>query len=229
MAGQRSRPHPSDSRAAARLGVRPASRGAPTQSGRQTDNPLPEGEGVASLSPPSSEELERAYASGLRFLASRPRSASEMRRRLSRQYAPDTVDSTIRLFEGAALLDDAAFATYWVDQRQQFSPRGPRALRAELRQKGIASGLADAAIEPAAASEGESAYRAGLRHARRLSADNEVAFSRSLAAYLARRGFGSGAIRSSVRRLWNATQEGAAGAVGASRAGPSRNPPDQVG
>ncbi len=37
------------------------------------------------------------------------------------------------------MLDDAAFATQWVESRDRARPRGERALRQELRQKGIDS------------------------------------------------------------------------------------------
>ena len=39
--------------------------------------------------------------------------------------------------EARGLIDDAQFAAYWVEQRQTFRPRGSRALRFELRAKGV--------------------------------------------------------------------------------------------
>ena len=39
--------------------------------------------------------------------------------------------------EAQGYLDDHAFARFWVENREQFRPRGRRALAYELRQKGV--------------------------------------------------------------------------------------------
>ncbi len=44
------------------------------------------------------------------------------------------------------MLDDEAFARAWVESRDRARPRGERALRAELRQKGVADRAMAAAL-----------------------------------------------------------------------------------
>jgi regulatory protein len=148
------------------------------------------------------DQSERAYQSALHFLAPRPRSRAEVSRRLrERGYPPPAIDGAIARLEHYRFVDDQQFAEYWVGQRQSFHPRGPRALRAELRQKGVDTQTVDAAVQPAAEAQDESAYRAALKKARSLQLLDEREFNRQLYAFLARRGFEFDAIRTSVRRL----------------------------
>jgi regulatory protein len=103
--------------------------------------------------------------------------------------------------EQVGLLDDVKFAAFWVDQRQTFSPRGARALRAELAAKGVASALIDSAVQPARDAEDDLAYRAAARQARRKVSVRGASEDRWLMAYLERRGFGATSIRSAITRL----------------------------
>ena len=73
-----------------------------------------------------------------RFLATRPRSRWEVQRRLARTTAdPATVERTLARLEEMGLVDDAAFARWWREQRDRHAPRGRRMLEAELRAKGV--------------------------------------------------------------------------------------------
>ncbi len=73
-----------------------------------------------------------------RFLEPRARSEAEVRGRLRHAgYRPELVDAAItRLYE-LGMLDDAAFARAWIESRDRARPRGERAIRQELAQKGI--------------------------------------------------------------------------------------------
>lgn len=154
----------------------------------------------------------RAYERALRFLAPRPRSVAEVRRHLTRHgFTPEAVDAAIDRLIDRGYLDDQAFARYWISQRQAFSPRGARALRAELRQKGIDTDTLSAALAPLETEQEDAAMRAGLKYARRAPLD-ERAFSQSVSAFLLRRGFDYGTVRSAVRRLWEARCFGSSGA-----------------
>jgi regulatory protein len=139
----------------------------------------------------------------LRFLAQRPRTEQEVRRRLQRAGADETaVEGVLDRLRQHGLVDDTAFAQYWVEQRQTFRPRGARLLRAELRQHGIDSAAAEAAAGTTEASATEDAYRAAAKRARQLGAADERAFKSRLAQFLARRGFAWDTISSAVDRLW---------------------------
>ena len=73
-----------------------------------------------------------------RFLEVRSRSVFEVRRRLGGAgYRADLVDGAIARMTELGMLDDEAFARTWVESRDRARPRGERAIREELRLKGI--------------------------------------------------------------------------------------------
>ncbi|MCA1646933.1 MAG: recombination regulator RecX [Chloroflexi bacterium] len=139
----------------------------------------------------------------LRFLAQRPRTEQEVRRRLERAGVDDAaILGVLAQLRQHRLVDDTAFAQYWVEQRQTFRPRGARLLRAELRQHGIDAAAAEAAAGTTAATAADDAYRAAQKRARQLTAADERAFKSRLAQFLARRGFDWETIARVVNRLW---------------------------
>jgi regulatory protein len=139
----------------------------------------------------------------LRYLAQRPRSEQEVRRRLRRAgVAEEAVDGVVAQLQQHGLVDDAAFAQYWLEQRQTFRPRGARLLRAELRQHGISTQVASAAADELATSADEDAYRAAYKRAQHLPSADERAFKSRLSQFLARRGFDWEVISSAVERLY---------------------------
>ncbi|MDQ6669817.1 MAG: recombination regulator RecX [Chloroflexota bacterium] len=139
----------------------------------------------------------------LRYLAQRPRSEQEVRQRLRRAgVAEDAADGVLAQLRQRGLVDDEAFAQYWLEQRQTFRPRGARLLRAELRQHGIAADLVTAAADELAGSADEDAYRAAQKRARYLATADERAFKARLSQFLLRRGFGWEAISPAVERLY---------------------------
>ena len=73
-----------------------------------------------------------------RFLEARSRSVHEVRRRLGGAgYRPDLVEGAIARMTDLGMLDDEMFARAWVESRDRARPRGERAIREELRLKGI--------------------------------------------------------------------------------------------
>jgi len=169
------------------------------------------------LTPADVERLrERDEAAGyfndaLRFLSFRPRSLSEIERYLHGRGADEVkVTEALERLKRTGLVDDEAFARYWVENRDAFSPRGSRALQAELRAKGvgrehIAEALAEAEDE---VSEDERAYQAALKRARSLSRADEESFRRRLYGFLQRRGFDYETTRKTTDRLWQEGTEG---------------------
>jgi regulatory protein len=156
----------------------------------------------------SRDHGQRAYDQALHFLAPRPRSVAEIRQRLQKHgHEPTVVDPTLQRLADRHFVDDDEVASYWVGQRQAHRPRGPRALRSELRGKGVDTGVVDRAIETALVDQESDAYRAGERKARALSSADEHAFRQTLSTYLVRRGFDYDAVRATVGRLWAETKE----------------------
>lgn len=148
--------------------------------------------------------VEEAYNRALHFLSYRPRSRAELEEYLEKRGVnePQIERITGRL-ERAGLLDDEAFAKYWVENRERFRPRGLRALRYELRNKGIGDDTIEEAL--AAVDVSESAYRSAGKKARQLRNTDQQTFCRKLVEYLARRGFSYEVAREAAERLWTET------------------------
>ena len=146
------------------------------------------------------------YAAALRFLATRPRSRSEVRRRLLRprpNHPPPDPEAVARVLErltDANLLNDEEFAAFWVENRERFSPRSARALGAELRQRGVDRATVDAATD--ATRDDERALEAGRQRLRSVAGLDYRAFRERLGGFLLRRGFGYAVAGRAVRSLW---------------------------
>ncbi len=142
-----------------------------------------------------------------RLLESRPRSVAEVRRRLvSAGYRPDLVDAAVQRLVALGYLDDDAFARSWVESRDRARPRGERALRQELRLKGVDAEVVDAVLEQRDDAELAAAGRLLERqlHALARVADPRARRQRAYAV-LARNGFDPD-VASSAVRAWLATQ-----------------------
>jgi regulatory protein len=151
-------------------------------------------------------DVETAYNQTLNYLSYRPRSRAEVVAYLEKRgISDDQIGLLAGRLERAGLLDDEAFALYWVENRERFRPRGARALRYELRAKGIAEALIDRAL--ASINSSASAYRAARRKAEQLSHLDQPAFKRKLVEYLARRGFDYDVAQEVADRYWVALPE----------------------
>ncbi len=147
------------------------------------------------------DSFQKAYNRALRFLSYRPRSEVEMRRYLQGKKVPPPIEAeVVERLTAAGLLDDQAFARYWVENRESFNPRGRHALRYELRQKGLREETIALALEDI--DEEESAYRALISRARRMPPLDRGAFRKKLSSFLQRRGFSYEAIRAAIERTW---------------------------
>ena len=127
---------------------------------------------------------------------------AEVRRRLSdNQLHTHTIDEVVDRLSQADLLNDEAFARYWLENRDTFKPRSSRALRYELRQKGIADAVIDAILT--SYGEDDAAYRAALGQAQKLTRQIKDAFvlRSTLLDFLSRRGFSFDTARTAVDRL----------------------------
>jgi regulatory protein len=148
----------------------------------------------------SVDEGGRAYESALRFLSYRPRSRSEVARRLAKHgFSEPAIEAAIDRLIRSRLLDDRAFAEYWIGNRERFKPRGRYALRHELRQKGVPSEIVDALLEEV--DEADGAYRAALQRLDRWRRLDSGTLYRKISAYLQRRGFGYAVIQQVWERI----------------------------
>jgi regulatory protein len=104
----------------------------------------------------------------------------------------------------AGLVDDAAFAEAWVENRRAFRPRGVAGLRAELRRKGVGTEQIDLAL--AGYDEMAAAHAALQPVIRRWKIDTWEEFRRRASGHLARRGFTFDTVSRVVRAVWRASR-----------------------
>lgn len=146
------------------------------------------------------DQRETAHRHAVRLIAQRPRSERELEIRLERQgLEPGDIQAVVQRLRDAGLADDLAFARAWIENRMAFRPRGVRALRSELRSKGVAGRVITRALEDF--DESEAARRAGEQGARKYQHLSPEAYRRRLSAYLSRRGFEEHTISPLVREL----------------------------
>ena len=92
------------------------------------------------------DQFVRLRSQAERYLSYRPRSTAELRRHLLRKGHDEAqVERVIAYLTERSLLDDYAFARYWVEQRVTFKPRSQMALRQELYARGVDAAAIDAA------------------------------------------------------------------------------------
>jgi regulatory protein len=125
---------------------------------------------------------------------------------LTHGYRHDLVEGCLERLADLGVLDDEAFAQAWVESRDRARPRGERALRTELRRKGVDRQLVDDVLETRTAKEpgadAAAATRVLERHARALARIADVRARRQRAyALLARNGFDSEVAVAAINEL----------------------------
>lgn len=149
-----------------------------------------------------SNHFHRCLNAAIHYLGYRPRSEFEIKERLRRRgFDDNTIESVIAKLREQGLVDDAVFARFWQENRDSFSPRSQWLTKLELRQKGVTDDIIAQVID--AIDDDDSAYRAALSKAQRLSQVDYQSFRRRLGEYLKRRGFGYGVINHTIERLWS--------------------------
>ena len=142
-------------------------------------------------------------------VAYRPRSREEVRRYLRRKETPPAIiDAALARLEQLDLVNDHAFASFWVESREQFSPRGARALKNELRMKGVEREVVEEMIDDE--KDEERALRAGRKKALslvRIPSMDFATFRARLGSFLQRRGFGYEVSTRTIRALWKELRE----------------------
>ncbi|GBD09272.1 Regulatory protein RecX [Candidatus Thermoflexus japonica] len=146
--------------------------------------------------------LEQAHEIALRFLSYRPRSEREVADYLRRKgFDARTVEAELERLRRVGLVDDWAFARFWVENRTAFRPRSRRALQAELRRKGVPLAIIREVLQESPPDERALALRLARERAQRLRGLDPLTFRRRLAGYLARRGFDGELVMEILRTL----------------------------
>ena len=152
----------------------------------------------------SEAALQQAVDRAYNYLSYRPHSREEVRRYLRRKETPPAIiDAALARLEQLDLVNDHAFASFWVESREQFSPRGARALKNELRMKGVEREVVEELIDDE--KDEERALLAGRKKALslvRIPTMDFATFRTRLGSFLQRRGFGYEVSTRTVRALW---------------------------
>ena len=157
-----------------------------------------------------SEEIEqRAVDRALNYLSYRPRSREEVRRYLRRKETPpEIIETALERLDRLDFVNDRTFAGFWIESREHFSPRGARALKNELRMKGVERDVVDELVNDE--QDEERALRAGRKKAMTLVNTPNIdyaTFRNRLGSFLQRRGFGYQIVTKTVRALWKELKE----------------------
>lgn len=156
------------------------------------------------LTPEEQQEIEhdeqyvQAKQRALDYLAHKPRTETEVRRKLRRQEMSEAVmeDVVARLYE-LNYLDDEAYAEDYVRNRFASKAYGPDRIRRELVERGIDRHIADEAVQELFADKDLIAVareHAEKRWARLADEDDPRRRKQKLYRYLRRRGFTSSTI-----------------------------------
>ena len=148
----------------------------------------------------------------LRMLTVAPRTRAQLADALRRRGVPeDAAAAVLARFAEVGLIDDATFASAWVESRHYGRGLGRRALEAELNQRGVDRADIQAAVDRLSP-ETELATARALVQRRLASTAGQPAEvrARRLAGMLARKGYPSGLVYRVVREaIEQANQEAA--------------------
>lgn len=135
------------------------------------------------------DAISKAVERAVNLLSYRPRSQAEVRERLLQAEFDEAVtEAALNKLQTLGYLDDRQFARFWIEERNRFKPAGERALRYELRQKGVDDALI-AELLAELLDEDQAAYEAALPRVRRMRGASQREFKQKIGAFLQRRGF----------------------------------------
>jgi regulatory protein len=146
--------------------------------------------------------LRHAMERAGRLLAIRARTRVEMVERLADAgFDAEVVARTVDRLEELGLVDDAAFARTWIEERARTKHRPPAVLLEELAAKGVDPEIAAAALEEVGPDESAQATELAWRVLRRHSGKPLQQQAASLMAALLRKGFSEEASEEAVKTV----------------------------
>ncbi len=140
----------------------------------------------------------------LKFLSFRPRSEFEIKEYLlKKNVGEETLRLVMQKLKQVGLVNDEAFAKWWIEQRSVFRPTGLRLVKYELRRKGVAEEiisllLAEARPKAADALLAEKLIEKKLARLKNLP-ENEL--KQKLYTSLSQRGFALEVIEEAVAKI----------------------------
>lgn len=138
------------------------------------------------------EERFQAKQAALRLVTHRMRSEREVERKLREKgFSPEAIETAQKFLHEYGMIDDAEFATAFVNDQLLRRPLGKRRLEQELRKKGVDSNtIASTLTEIDQDAEYELALAAAEKKIPSIRATDRLRWERSMASFLTGRGFG---------------------------------------
>lgn len=151
---------------------------------------------------PVAERREKAFATALRLLAIRERSAGELRSKLrDKGYDAETVVHVLDRLQTHGLQDDGRFSDAYAESAFRSKGVAGRVVQAELRRRGVDKETAAAAATRAPEDERRAAREIAERRLARLESYPAPVRARRLMSFLQRRGYGGDLATTIVREL----------------------------
>ncbi len=146
--------------------------------------------------------LHKATNTAVNFLAFRPRSEGEIRRKLQQSGYPEaTIELVLVKLRDWHYVDDEEFARRWIENRGAHRPRGARLLAQELKAKGVTPAITAEALDEAELDEVSDALTLARQRSRQLHDLEPQVRERRLTGFLARRGYSFDVIRATLETL----------------------------
>jgi regulatory protein len=155
------------------------------------------------------DERNKVRQAAYRYLSYRPRTAWELKKHLQRQqWRAAVIDHIMVELQEAGYLDDRIYAVEWVRQRGDQKGLGPKRLRQELINKGVAESFIEEALHQwDEEKERQRAMEIAKRRYLRIEQEPWPKIERRLGSYLARRGYSMTVIYDVLSQLREQYQE----------------------
>jgi regulatory protein len=155
------------------------------------------------------DEVESAYVRVMRFLATRGRSRHELEQYLhGKGYAESVREAVLERLEADGYLNDARFASEWLENRSTFRPRSHAQVRAELRLKGIPEEIISETLAKTEFKDENLAIEAARKAYRQFEKNDWKTFRVKMGNALMRRGFSYSVAQQATQMVWNEFHSG---------------------
>ncbi|WP_172252907.1 regulatory protein RecX [Saccharibacillus deserti] len=150
----------------------------------------------------NANERQIAYAQAINYLSFRSRTSGEIEQKLlEKELDPDAIADTVQRLQEENLIDDAAYAQEWAQQRVTGRKKGKVLVKQELKRKGVDAELIDDALDALGEDdEMRSAEELAAKKWRTTKGDLWDR-KRKTAAFIMRRGFSSDIARRALDRV----------------------------
>lgn len=159
-------------------------------------------------------ERAKVFNKVLNYATIRPRSEKEIKDYLKRKKINELIHLyIIKKLTKLKLLDDLEFAKWWVEQRQEFSPKAKRILNYELRIKGISNEIISNTLEDIEIDELKIAKDLIENKSYKWERYDENERKQKISQYLASKGFNWEIIKSVITDLDKSDMTGSCNSV----------------